>query len=167
MDASWYREKSDQNQEPVVRMELHNPRGVVKGESRASTDWKLMLFDDWGDNEKPPVAARTIVLGAATRFRSLNEALLAVVRLGADEAGHTKMRDCTVSLTFSGTETAVIEARTEKEAVSEAYYRAVQTGDLWDELKEHGKDYDLDGIDAQFVSDPIVFSIGGATDSGN
>ncbi len=133
----------------VAKMVLHNPLKSQESGSRGYAGWRLSIYDRRSLRQERPIAGRNVQLGPAARFERVEDAVMAVVRLGAEEAGHAGEEEHEVFVTFSGTDSTLQNALSVKEAESIAFYKATVTGSLFDELTEVGRDYDTESLEAR------------------
>lgn len=153
-DAIWHCEvrppsggRLDLNE--VAKMVLHNPLKSQESGIGGYAGWRLEVFNRRSLRDDHPVAIRRVEMGPVPSFERVEDAVMAVVRMGAEEAGYSEEEEHDVFVTFSGTDSTLQNALSVKEAESIAFYKATVTGSFFDELKEFGRDYDTDGLEAR------------------
>ena len=122
----------------VVRMRIEAVEDSPTGKRR------LHIYTDRAEDAAP---ARTVDLGD---FDRMQDAVIKVVRLGAEEAGHTEKQPMCLYVHYSGTETRHIEEISPQVAESVAVL-ALSDGDpeFFETLKDiGGKDYDMENVQA-------------------
>ena len=129
-DATWYCEVrppsvgSTDDMYEVTKMVLHNPLKSQESGSRGYAGWRLSIYDRRSLRDDHPIAVRNVQMGPVNKFGRIEDAVMAVVRMGAEEAGYTAEEEHDVFVAFSGTDTTLQNALSVKEAESIAFYKA-------------------------------------------